>query len=465
LAAHTAAVVTESYPAGVWWVELGSLGPGSAVSTAVLSALGLREHPARTAVDQLADRLGEGRALLVMDNCEHVLEPVVALVEPLLGRSPELTVLATSREPLGVAGETTWRVPPLAVPAVAGGSTPQSLGAYDAVGLFVERARQARPNFTVTNDNAPAVAEICARLDGSPLAIELAAARVRVLSPEGIRAGLDDRFRLLTGGSKRVARQQTLAASVEWSHDLLGERERTLLRRLAVFAGGFTLDAAEAVCAGDGIEALDVLDLLASLVDKSLVMADDDRPETRYRLLETIRQFASARLEASGETVALRDRHLAFQLRLAAVAESEMLADDDLVTRLEAEHDNLRAALDWALSRSQIDDAIQLLLGLCNLWFSRGLMREALVWLDRVLDHPDAAGSPLRYRAWWARMTRALITGEPDPAFARTAEVVELARAAGDHVYVARGLWVHGTVQAMFEPAVGEEILEEAVSL
>ncbi|MGH9035854.1 MAG: ATP-binding protein, partial [Acidimicrobiia bacterium] len=247
LAAHAAASVAESYPAGVWWVELAPLGPGSAVSTAALSAIGLREQPSRSAVDQLADHFGSGRALVVADNCEHLLDSVVELLEPLLGRSPELTVLATSREPLGVAGETTWRVPPLALPG-SGPSTPDALTAYDAVALFVERARQARPNFVVTNENAPAVAEICARLDGIPLAIELAAARVRVLSPEGIRSGLDDRFRLLTGGSKRgLARQQTLAASVEWSFDLLGEAERILFRRLSSFAGGFTLDAAEAV--------------------------------------------------------------------------------------------------------------------------------------------------------------------------------------------------------------------------
>ncbi|MDQ3946361.1 MAG: LuxR family transcriptional regulator, partial [Actinomycetota bacterium] len=386
LAVHAAASLAESYPAGVWWVELASLGPGSAVSTAVLSAIGLREHPSRTAVDQLADQLGEGRALLVVDNCEHVLDAVVALVEPLLRSTRELSVLATSREPLGIPGETTWRVPPLALPAKSCPSTPESLSAYDAVALFVERAQQARPNFVVTNDNAAAVAEICARLDGIPLAIELAAARVRVLSPEGIRTGLDDRFRLLTGGSKRdMARHQTLAASVEWSHDLLNEAERTVLRRLSVFAGGFTLDAAEAVCAGQGIERLVVLDLLTGLVDKSLVVADDDRAGVRYRLLETIRQFAGARLEDSGEAAPVRDAHRIFQLTLAAEAEERFLADDDLVLRLEAEHDNLRAALGWALTGQQFDDAIRILVALSHLWFSRGLLREALVWFDRVL--------------------------------------------------------------------------------
>jgi predicted ATPase/class 3 adenylate cyclase/DNA-binding CsgD family transcriptional regulator len=463
LAAHAAALAIESYPAGVWWVELAPLGPASAVSTAVLSALGLREFTGRPAVDQLAGHLADGQSLLVVDNCEHLLDAVVALVEPLLRRTPDLTVMATSREPLGVAGETTWRVPPLALPAPSCPSTAESLGAYDAVALFVERARQARPNFVVSNDNAPAVADICAHLDGIPLAIELAAARVRVLSPEGIRAGLDDRFRLLTGGSKQtVARHQTLAASVEWSHDLLGEAERTLLRRLAVFAGGFTLDAAETVGAGDGIDPLQVLDLLTALVDKSLVMADD---EDRYSLLETIRQFALGRLEAAGEAAARRDRHLAVQLRLAEEADRGFLSDDDLTGRLRAEHDNLRAALEWALAGDNLDDAIALLVGLAHLWLTTGLLREALVWFDRVLTHPAAGASPIRYRAVWARMVLALIDGHPDPAFSMTGEVVDCAQAADDRRYVARALWVHGTVQTMLDPATGEKVLGEAVTI
>ncbi|HEV8624131.1 MAG TPA: LuxR C-terminal-related transcriptional regulator [Acidimicrobiia bacterium] len=465
LAAHAAAAVVESYPWGVWWVELGPVESGSGVSTAVLSALGLREHPSRTAVDQLADQFGQDRALLVVDNCEHLLDAVVTLVEPLLGRCPELTVLATSREPLGVSGETTWRVPPLTVPATSDPSTPEALTAYDAVVLFVERARQARPNFAVTNENAPAVAEICARLDGIPLAIELAAARVRVLSAEGIRAGLNDRFRLLTGGSKReLGRHQTLAASVEWSHDLLGESERVLFRRLAVFAGGFTLDAAESVCSGDGIEPLDVLDRLTSLVDKSLVVADEDRSQTRYRMLETIRQFALDRLEASGESEAIHERHLAVQLRLAAEADARFLSDDHFTLGQEAEHDNLRGALKWALMRSDVDAATQLLIGLANFWLSRGLLRQALMWFDRVLDHPDAPASPLRYRASCIRGVIALIEGEPHPSLMTAAEGAEQARAMGDRRYVARGLMVHGTVQAMADPPVGDKLLEEAIT-
>ena len=463
LAAHAAAAVAQSHPAGVWWTELAPLGAGSSISTAVLAAIGLREHPSRTDVDQLADHFGQGRALLVLDNCEHLLDAVVALIETLLGRSAELTVLATSREPLGLAGETTWRVPPLALPKGSGPSTPEALTAYDAVALFVERARQARPNFVVTNENAPAVAEICARLDGIPLAIELAAARVRVLSPEGIREGLNDRFRLLTGGAKRgLARQQTLAASVEWSYDLLGDDERTMLQRLSVFAGGFTLDAAEAVAAGGAIEALQVLDLLTALVDKSLVVADDEPSRVRYRLLETIRQFALTRLASSGEAEAIRDAHADFHLRLAEQAALTFMADNELLSREEPEHDNLRAALEWTLGRGLIEEAITLLVGLANLWMTRGLLREASVWFDRVLGHPDFESSRTRYRAWWARALLAFIEGIPHPALGLAGAVTDEAMAAGDGLYVARGMSVRGMVVLMAEPAAGEKILQEA---
>ena len=464
LAAHAAASVAASHPSGVWWVELAPLGAGSSVSTAVLAALGLREHPSRSDADQLADRFGQGRALLVLDNCEHVLDAVVALIEPLLVRSTELTVLATSREPLGLPGETTWRVPPLALPA-ASGTSPVALAAYDGVALFVERARQARPNFIVTNENAPAVAEICARLDGIPLAIELAAARVRVLSPEGIREGLNDRFRLLTGGAKRgLARQQTLAASVEWSYDLLSDDERTMLQRLAVFTGGFTLDAAEAVASGGAIEALQVLDLVTALVDKSLVVADEERSHVRYRLLETIRQFALARLASSGEAAAMRDRHAAFHVQLAAQLERAFMTDDELLRREEPEHDNLRMALEWALDNAAIDDAVTLLIGLSNLWMTHGLLREATVWFDRVMDHPQFEACGSRYRAMWARAMLALIDGVPHPALGSGETLCEQAVAAGDERYVARWMWVHGMTVVMAQPAgvAARKILQEA---
>jgi predicted ATPase/class 3 adenylate cyclase/DNA-binding CsgD family transcriptional regulator len=470
LAAHAAAMVAESYPAGVWWADLAPLGSGSAVPTAVLSAVGLPEHPARTAIEQLAAHLGSDRALLVVDNCEHVLDDVVGLVEPLLAQASELTVLATSRESLAVPGETTWRVPPLTMPPASCSPMPESLGAYDAVALFVERARQARPNFAVNNDNAPAVAEICARLDGIPLAIELAAARVRVLSPDEIRAGLDDRFRLLTARPIRgVARHQTLSASVEWSYELLGEAERVLLQRLSVFAGGFTLDAAEAVCSGRGIEVLQILDLLTSLVDKSLLVTDEEHRVTRYRLLETIRQFAAARLTEAAcdgtEAAAVRDAHLTFFRQLALEAEERFLADDALTDRLALEHDNLRAALDWTLHRNDAEASVDLLVGLAHLWLARGWLREAGGWFDRVLTVPPVAGSSARHRAVWARGMLAIVDGRPDPALGLAGEVAEWARSVGDRRYVARGTVIDGVVRTMVDPADGERLVLDAVAM
>jgi predicted ATPase/DNA-binding CsgD family transcriptional regulator len=468
LAAHAAALAAESYPAGVWWADLAPLRSGAAVSTAVLTAMGLREHPARSPVEQLSAHLGAGRALLAVDNCEHVLDAVVDLVGPLLARAAKLTVLATSREPLAMPGETTWRVPPLAMPAPSAVPSVESLGTYDAVALFVERARQARPNFAVTNENAPVVAEICARLDGIPLAIELAAARIRVLSPGEIRAGLDDRFRLLTApASRSVPRHHTLSASIEWSYHLLTPAERILLHRLSVFAGGFTLDAAESVCADGSLDAMQILDVLTSLVDKSLVVADDERSATRYRLLETIRQFAAARLTAtgdeSGELTAVHQAHLTIFGRLAVEAEERFLADDDLVERLALEHDNLRAALAWALHREDPESSVDLLVGLSHLWLARGLLREAGLWFDRVLRHAAVAASPSRHRAVWARGVMALIDGRPHPTLHLAGDVEEWARSTGDRRYVARALTIDGVVRTMVDPLAGAGVLREAM--
>jgi predicted ATPase len=269
--------------------------------------------PDRRALDVLTDRLGDERALLVLDNCEHLIGASAGFVHHVVSACPEVVVLATSREPLGLEGEVTWRVPSLGLPP-AQLDEPAGVEQYDAVRLFVDRAIQARPNFRVDNDNAPAVAQICHRLDGIPLAIELAAARTRSLPPERIASELDDRFRLLAGGSRvALPRQQTLFASVDWSHELLDPVERTVLRRLAVFAGGFGLDAAEAVVAAELVAAYDVLGVLARLVDKSLVQAEESSGGTaRYRLLETIRQYALDRLREAGETASARDRHLAW---------------------------------------------------------------------------------------------------------------------------------------------------------
>ena len=274
LALRAAADAVERFPDGVWWVELAALGDGELVGEQLLAAMGVRPLPGMTALDGSCVRLAEDRALIVLDNCEHIAAACAEAAEALLHACRHVTVLATSRSPLGVAGETEWRVPSLVLPVAERTRGPlEALERSDAGRLFVDRARQARPNFADNDENASAIAAICHALDGLPLAIELAAARVRMLSVEQISSALSDRFRLLTRGVRTaLPRHQTLRASVDWSHDLLSDEERMLLRRLAVFAGGFTLDAVEEVCAGDGLSQVAILDLLGRLVDQSLVV-------------------------------------------------------------------------------------------------------------------------------------------------------------------------------------------------
>jgi predicted ATPase/class 3 adenylate cyclase len=318
LAAQAAAETLERSPDGTWWVELAPLTNPDGVDQALAESLAVRPLPGQSSLDAAIARLAGARALIVLDNCEHLLPACGEVTEAVLRACPEVTVLATSRAPLGVPGETTWRVPSLSLPREVRIEPVDALTQSDAVRLFIERALQVRPNFTVNADNAPALAQLCHDLDGIPLAIELAAARVRVLTPQEIASGLGDRFRLLTGGARSaMPRQQTLRASVDWSHDLLSDDERTLFRRLAVFAGGWTLDAVEAVCAGDGLDRLAILDLLTSLVDKSMVAAEERGDAMRYRLLETVRQYALDRLSLAGEREIVRDRHRDAFLALA----------------------------------------------------------------------------------------------------------------------------------------------------
>ncbi|MGH3173213.1 MAG: ATP-binding protein, partial [Streptosporangiaceae bacterium] len=319
LAQRIAGRVLHRYPGGVRWTELASLADEGLIADAVAAVLGVRVPSGRDAVDALAGYLKTAPTLLVIDNCEHLIVGAAAFVHQFLRSTPGTAILATSREPLAVEGEVTWRVPSLSLPPAAD-DTPEALGHYDAVRLFIERAVQADPDFRVSNENAPAVAQICQRLDGIPLALELAAARIRSLTPERIAAALDDRFRLLAAHRRGVVpRQKTLLASVDWSHELLGSEERVLFRRLGIFAGGLTMDAADAVVAFDPVPDRTTVDVLARLVDKSLVHLDHPG---RYRLLETIRQYALDRLADAGETEELQDRHLAWAGSLASTLES-----------------------------------------------------------------------------------------------------------------------------------------------
>src|SRR5947208_2831528 len=313
------------YPDGIAWVELAPLANPELVPHHVADTLGVRRDGIRAAGDALLEALRDWEALLVLDNCEHLVEACARLAEALLRGCPRLRVMATSREALGISGERAWLVPALALPAVEAGKpvTRAVAAAREAIRLFVERTQAVRPSFELREDNVAAIAHICRRLDGLPLAIELAAARARVLDPQQIAARLDDVFGLLSSGSRTAApRQRTLRATIEWSHALLTEPERILFRRLAIFAGGFTIEAAETVAAGGTIAAADVLDLLSGLVDKSLVSLETEAPEARYRMLETMRQFAREQLEQAGEAAELGRRHALFFLARAEAEES-----------------------------------------------------------------------------------------------------------------------------------------------
>jgi predicted ATPase/class 3 adenylate cyclase len=348
LSQQLAAEVLDDFPDGVWFVELAPLSDPRLVPQSVAFVLGVKEEAGHPVVEALVKYGKDRRLLVILDNCEHLVQACAELATQLLQSGPHLKILASSRESLRVAGEATYPVPALAVPGPGTTTTLPALTQYEAVLLFVDRAVAAQPAFQLTAQNAAAVADICQRLDGIPLALELAAARVRTLSVEAIAARLTDRFRLLSGG-KRTAmpRQQTLRALIDWSYDLLTDSEKRLLRRLAIFAGGWTLEAAEVVAAGDGIDQGDVMDLLSRLVEKSLVSMEADGQ--RYRLVETVRQYAQERLDEAGDAAATRSRHLAFYLALAERVSPELVGSEQAtwLARLDLEGENLLAAHAW----------------------------------------------------------------------------------------------------------------------
>jgi predicted ATPase/DNA-binding CsgD family transcriptional regulator len=397
------------YPDGVWFVDLAPLRDPPLVPQTVATVLGLREPVAGSLVDALGEFLEPRSVLLVLDNCEHLVSECAHLVEMLLRTCPHLRILATSREVLGSAGEMTWRVPSLGLPPAPDVAEPslELLTSSEAVALFLDRAGAVQSGFTITGRDARAVGEICRRLDGIPLAIELAAARVKVLSVEQIAARLDDCFGLLTSGQRTaVPRQRTLRATMDWSYDLLSEPERALLRRLSVFVGGWTLEAVESVGAGNGIETYAVLELLSLLIDKSWVMAEQQACGLRYRLLEPIRQYAFGKLGEVGEVPSTRNRHLAHFLRLAEDAEPKLRRSEQSIwaEQLVAEHDNLRAALEWSLTTGKVEAALRLSGALAWFWWLRGSHIEGRRWLTRALNAaPDRSTERMKalYGAGW----------------------------------------------------------------
>ena len=464
----------DRYHHGAWLVELAPISDPGLVPSEIGRALGVQPQPGQAPIEMVVDYLRSKELLLLLDNCEHVIAAAADVADRLLGACPALRVLATSREPLGVEGEAVFAVPSLALPALAGEehdgrnvadeAEVEQAGRSEAVQLFVDRAIATLPAFGLDRSNVRAVVEICRRLDGIPLALELAAARVNVLSPNEIAEGLGDRFRLLTGGRRTaVPRQRTLQALIDWSWDLLEDDDRRLLRRVAVFAGGWTLDAAASVAFGDGladegapVERMDAaarfaaIDGLGRLVDRSLVVADHEGP-TRYRMLETIRQYAADQLAASGETVVLRDRHLRFFRQLALDAERGLDSAESpaWLRRLDTEIENLRSALDWAAETSP-EAGLELCVSMIRYWQSRTMGSEGrdriLQAVDRVraLAEPDSEPARLVRSS---RIARALagatvisaMGGRPE-ALTLGEEALIVARASGDPLAIVDAL-------------------------
>jgi predicted ATPase/transcriptional regulator with XRE-family HTH domain len=479
LAVQLGHVVRDDYPDGVWLADLAPLADPALVAYTVATVLDVVLGPAETILATLAAAVGSKRLLLILDNCEHLIQACAELAEQILHAAPKVRILATSREPLRADGETVYRVPSLATPPVEQNLTVDAASQYGAVRLFVDRARSVRPSFALSAANVAAVAQICVRLDGIPLALELAAARVGSLPVEQIAGRMSDRFRLLTAGRRTsLPRQQTLQATVDWSHDLLAEREQILFRRLAVFAGGWTLDAAEAVCSeriefgGSGVsgpiprEA--VLDLLLGLVDKSLVLVEEHDGEVRYRLLETLRQYAHERLLQSGQEDDLKEAHAAFFLTVAEqkAADDWGGQDQSYYDQLEVEHDNLRAALQWFADRGDLGRGLQLSSTLVGFWFVRGHVAEGQRWLDCHLRRSEGASSVPRAMGLEMAGLLAYSRGDLDVAAAFARQSVAMFRELGDRRRGANCLNLLGIIarnQCSYSEAVAA--LEEGLQI
>ena len=454
LAIQMAGQLAHEFSGGVWYVDLAPITDPALVPTTAARAFGLPDQPGRSTMDTLTRFVADHEMLVVLDNCEHLLDASAALTAALLAACPGLTLLATSREPIGVAGEVSWRLPSLSL-------------TDEAIELFIDRARHARQQFALTDDNVAAVAEICARLDGLPLAIELAAARVRALSLTEILETLHDRFRLLTGGARTaVRRQQTLRASVDWSHALLTEPERMLFRRLAVFFGGFDLDAAPAIAGSSEMPRYQVVDLLTLLVDKSLVVADETRGRTRYRLLETVRQYAAEKLGESGEADDVRTRHRDHYTSMAALLDGPGGSDyGQRVEQTETEIDNLRAAFAWSRESGDAGLALALASSLSPLWQPRPA--EGVAWLDLALNEADAhqldIAPAVRARALADRVLLAANIGWYPDLPGQADEALTIARQLDNPALLTRVLAARGLIG--FGSAEAQDYRAEAIGL
>jgi predicted ATPase/DNA-binding CsgD family transcriptional regulator len=473
LAVEAARDLISAYPDGVWLVELAPLSEGALVPKEVAQALGVPERPAQPLDETLAEVLRDRELLLLIDNCEHLLQATARLVDGLLDACPHVSILATSREAICVEGEARWLVPPLSVPE--DGSPSEELQEYESVRLFVERAGGRDSTFSLGPQNARAVTEICGRLEGIPLAIELAAARVGTLSLEQISQRLASSLDLLTrGGRTAEPRQRTLKGTLDWSHELLSEPEKVLFRRLSVFAGGWTLATAERVASGDGVEEDEILDLLSGLVEKSLVLAEEhEGSELRYRMLEPVKQYAREKLGDAGEAETVRRRHADYFLALAERARPELRGPEDRkwLERLETEHDNMRAALSWALESSDTELAFELALRLAGVlgtfWYMRSHSDEGRKWLEAALARDRQSPAVARIKALEALFWLAHDRWDHDRAEAIAREAMELSAgveiesslAASLRIMSAGPAWVRGDYER------GRELLEESLEI
>jgi predicted ATPase/DNA-binding SARP family transcriptional activator/DNA-binding CsgD family transcriptional regulator len=468
LALEVARDLVGAYPDGVWLVDLAPLSEEELVPQAVAEVLGVPEQPNRPYTDVLTEALGASKTLIVLDNCEHLLGACARLVDALLDFCPGVHILATSREPLNVAGEVVWSVPPLSVPDVERPLSAEGLRAYESTRLFVERALRRPGTLILTAGVIQAVAEICQELDGIPLAIELAAAKVGILAVGQISERIGDSLKLLSGGSRTATpRQQTLKGTLDWSYDLLSASEKKLFRRLSAFAGGFTLEAAENV-GSDGIAEAEVLDLLSRLVDKSLVVAEaTTEGRVRYKMLEPIRQYAQERLKESKESDATRRRHAAFSLALAEEAEPNLkgAAQEERLGRLETEHDNFRAALSWTVEQGEVELALRLSSALVEFWHLHVHHNEARRWLEVALA--EEGGSPnARMKALERACFLSWEQGDYERAVALGEEGLALARRVGNDASAAAILVSLGSIaMSRMELDRASALLEEAVAI
>ncbi|CAN5661865.1 BTAD domain-containing putative transcriptional regulator [soil metagenome] len=470
LALEVARDLVGVYPDGVWLVELAPLSEGELVPQAVATILGGAERSDQPLTEALVEVMRGREMLLVVDNCEHLVEAVVGLVDALLDFCPGLRVLATSRIPLGVYGEQEYAVPPLAVPDPKRLPTLETLSQYEAVRLFIERAKAAKADLALTHENGPAIGQICARLDGLPLAIELAAARVKLLPPKAMLGRLGQRLMLLTGGAKNLpARQRTLRAAIEWSHTLLEEGEKTLFARMAVFSGGRTLEAIEAVCDAEGDLPLDAFEGVSSLLDNSLIRQEEGpEGEPRFVMLETIHEYAREKLHESGEAEEIGRAHAAYFLTLAEEAEPELTGADQAswTERLEAEHDNLRAALSWSLEAGDSDSALRIGGALWRFWGVRGHFSEGRRWLSTSLSGGEAAPVSVRARALLALGDLARRQADYTRAAEDLQASLELYREAKDRRGEAYALCFLGWIALDRSDLVrAEGLLEESLAL